>query len=311
VILEAMATARPVVSARLAGVPEMVRDGQNGLLITPGDVEGLANALESLLADRQLRARLGEAGRRAVEETFDVDKTAAHLLKLFQAAAVPRAAVQLPRPQLQHCAHLVWEWPNRKLPGLDRELMNLAAAPIYVWRAGSISPAKGSEHLVHALEFLPDALVIEAEWLADRARAHELESWRRELPSVCNTADYLEAARVALYLGPKLVRAGIRHLHATDSRALLCAWIIQRLAKVTISATVESPPAFPSNVLQRLLPMCTGGRVADPKIRAFFDGRFIAEPKPRRWRGPFVAKEEDIREGFFQQWRNQLERWSR
>jgi glycosyltransferase involved in cell wall biosynthesis len=311
VILEAMATARPVVSARLAAVPEMVRDRENGLLVTSGDVEGLANALESLLADRHLRARLGQAGRRTVEETFDVDKTAADLLKLFQAAAVPRATVQLPRPQLQHCAYLVWEWPNRKLPGLDRELMNLAGAPIYVWRAGSISPAKGSEHLVHTLEFLPDALVIEAEWLADRARAHEVESWRRELPSVCNTADYLEAARVALYLGPKLVRAGIRHLHATDSRALLCAWIIQRLAKVTISATIESPPAFPSNVLQRLLPICTGGRVADPKICAFFDGRFIAEPKPRRWRRPFVAREEDIREGFFQQWRNQLERWSR
>lgn len=311
VILEAMATARPVVSARLAAVPEMVRDRQNGLLVTPGDVEGLANALESLLGDRQLRARLGEAGRRTVEETFDVGKTAAQLLQLFEAVAVPRADVQPPRPQLQHCAHLVWEWPNRKLPGLDRELMTLAGAPIYVWRSGSISPAKGSEHLVRALEFLPDALVIEAEWLADRVCAHEVESWRRELPSACHTVDYLEAARVALYLGPKLVGAGIRHVHATDSRALLCAWIIQRLAKVTISATIESPPAFPSNVLQRLLAVCTGGRVADPKIRACFDGRFIAEPKPQRWRGPLVAREGNIREGFLQQWRNQLETWSR
>jgi glycosyltransferase involved in cell wall biosynthesis len=311
VILEAMAAARPVVSARLAGVPEMVRDGQNGLLVAAGDVEGLANALESLLGDRQLRARLGAAGRRTVEETFNVDKTAAQLLKLFEAAAVPPAAVQPPRPQLQHCAHLVWEWPNRKLPGLDRELMALAGAPIYVWRSGSISPAKGSEHLVHALEFLPDALVIEAEWLADRARAHEVESWRRELPRLCHTADYLEAARVALYLGPKLVRAGIRHVHATDSRALLCAWILQRLANVTISATIESPAAFPPNVLQRLLPICTGGRVADPEIRARFDGRFIVEPKVRRWRGPFGPGEEDIREEFLQQWRNQLETWSR
>ncbi|MGH8101804.1 MAG: glycosyltransferase family 4 protein [Chthoniobacterales bacterium] len=309
VILEAMATARPVVSTRLAGVPEMVRDGENGLLVIPGNVEELVNALESLLGDRQLRVRLGAVGRRTVEETFDVDKTTAQLLKLFEAAAVPRA-VQPQRPQLQRCAHLVWEWPNRKLPVLDRELMTLAGAPIYVWRSGSISPAKGSEHLVHALEFLPDALVIEAEWLADRARAHEVESWRRELPTVCNTADYLEAARVALYLGPKLVRAGIRHVHATDSRALLCAWILQRLANVTISATIESPAAFPPNVLQRLLPICTGGRVADPEIRARFDGRFLVEPKAPRWRGPFGPREEDIRE-FLQQWRNQLEAWSR
>jgi hypothetical protein len=164
---------------------------------------------------------------------------------------------------------------------------------------------------VHALEFLPDAIVIEAEWHADRSRAHEIESWRRELPPECNTADYLEAARVALYLAPKLVRAGIRHIHATDSRALLCAWILQRLAKITISATIESPPAFASGVVERLLTSCTGGRVSDPKIRTGFDGRFLAEPKPTRWRGPFDPSEAHISEQFLQQWRDQLETWSR
>src|SRR6266478_123683 len=161
VILEAMATARAIVSTRLAAVPEIVRDGESGLLVAPGDVEGFANALESLLRDPQLRARLGAAGRQSVEERFDVDKTAAQLLELVEAAAVPRDPVQGANRQLQHCLHLVWEWPNAKLPGLDRELMALAGAPIHVWRSGSIAPAKGSEHLVHALEFLPDALVVE------------------------------------------------------------------------------------------------------------------------------------------------------
>src|SRR5207247_7169024 len=59
VILEAMATARPIVSTRLAAVPEIVRDGESGLLVAPGHVEGLANALESLLRDPHLRTRLG------------------------------------------------------------------------------------------------------------------------------------------------------------------------------------------------------------------------------------------------------------
>ena len=311
VILEAMATARPIVSTRLAAVPEIVRDGESGLLVAPGDVAGLANALESLLRDPQLRARLGAGGRRNVEHSFDVDKTVAQLLELLEAAAVPRAPLQGASRHLQHCLHLVWEWPNPKSRGLDRELLALAGTPIYVWRSGSIAPAKGSERLVQTLEFLPDAIVIEAEWQAQRLRVHEIEGWRRELPPECNTADYLEAARVALYLTPKLSRKGIRHVHATDSRALLCAWILQRLTKITISATIESPPAFASGVVERLLTSCTGGRVSDPKIRVGFDGRFLTEPKPLRWRGTFGSGRSQINEQFLQQWRNQLETWSR
>ena len=311
VILEAMATARPVVSTRLAGIPEIVRDGESGLLVASGHVEAFANALESLFRDPHLRARLGAAGRRNVEERFDVDKTAGQLLELVEAAAVPRAQVHLSNQHLQHCGHLVWEWPNPNLPALDRELVALAGAGVYVWRSGTIAPAKGFERLVHALEFLPDAIVIEAEWHADRSRAREIESWRRELPSECSTADYLEAARVALYLAPKLARTGIRHVHATDSRALLCAWILQRLAKVTISGTIESPSAFPSEVLERLLTSCTGGRVSDPKIRAGFNGRFIAEPKPSGWRRPFGASGTHISRQFLRQWHNQLKAWSR
>ena len=311
VILEAMATARPIVSTRLAAVPEIVRDGESGLLVAPGDVKGLANALELLLRDPQLRARFGATGRRNVEVKFDVDKTAPQLLELVEAAAVPRGPVQGASRDLQHCLHLVWEWPNPKLPGLDRELFALAGAPVQVWRSGSIAPARGSERLVQTLEFLPDAIIIEAEWHANRSRAHETESWRRELPPECNTADYLEAARVALYLAPTLARARIRHVHAMDSRALLCAWILQRLANITISATIESPPAFASDVVKRLLATCIGGRVSDPNMRAGFDGRFLAEPKSPRWRGRFGPRGAHMNKQFLQQWRNQLQTWSR
>ena len=311
VILEAMATARPVVSTRLAAIPEMVGDGETGLLVSPGNVEELANALESLLRDPQLCGRFGAAGRRSVEEKFDVDKTAAQLLELIEAVAVPRAPLHRADRHLQHCSHLVWEWPNPKLPELDRELAALAGAPVYVWRSGSIEPAKGSERLVQALEFLPDAIVVKAESQANPSGAHEIESWRRELPPAHNKDDYLESARVALYLAPKIARAGIRHLHATDSRALLCAWILQRLAKITISATIESPPAFASDVVEHLLASCTGGRVSDAKIRAGFNGRFVAEPNRPRWRRLYAPSGAHINEQFLQQWRNQLETWSR
>src|SRR5207249_11053534 len=223
-----------------------------------------------------------------------------------EAAAVPRDPLQGPSRHLQHCLHLVWEWPHPKLPGLDRELMALAGAPVQVWRSGSVAPAKGSERLVQTLEFLPDAIVIEAEWDANRSDAHEIESWRRELPPECSTADYLEAARVALYLAPKLARAGIRHIHATDSRALLCAWILQRLAKITISATIESAPALASDVVARLLASCTGGRASGPKIRSGFNCRFIGAPKPPPWRRPCGASEAHIDERCLQHWRHPL-----
>lgn len=69
-VLEAMAAARPVVATRVGGTPEAVVDGETGLLVPPGDVEALAAALDSLLGDSDLARRLGEAGRRRVEERF-------------------------------------------------------------------------------------------------------------------------------------------------------------------------------------------------------------------------------------------------
>jgi glycosyltransferase involved in cell wall biosynthesis len=70
VVLEAMSLEVPVVATRIAGVPGLVRDGENGRLVAPGSVDALAEALGSLLGDRQLRARLGPAGRRTVEAEF-------------------------------------------------------------------------------------------------------------------------------------------------------------------------------------------------------------------------------------------------
>ncbi|MET0154068.1 MAG: glycosyltransferase [Candidatus Binatia bacterium] len=61
VLLEAMAAGRAVVASRIAGIPDVVEDGRNGLLVPPGDDEALAGALHRLFGDRELRARLGAA----------------------------------------------------------------------------------------------------------------------------------------------------------------------------------------------------------------------------------------------------------
>jgi glycosyltransferase involved in cell wall biosynthesis len=70
VLLEAMALQVPVVATRIAGVPRLVVDGLNGLLVEPGHIAGLAAAVRRIAADSDLRARLACAGRATIEEGY-------------------------------------------------------------------------------------------------------------------------------------------------------------------------------------------------------------------------------------------------
>src|SRR5437868_25342 len=77
VILEAMASARPVVSTRLAGIPELVVDGETGTLICSGDIPALTEALQHLLCDGELRLRFGGAGRARLAQPVRIQDTVA------------------------------------------------------------------------------------------------------------------------------------------------------------------------------------------------------------------------------------------
>lgn len=72
--LEAMAASRPVIASRTGGLAESVVHGQTGLLVEPGDILGLSEAVETLLDDGELRVRLGQAGRSRVEAEYDWDR---------------------------------------------------------------------------------------------------------------------------------------------------------------------------------------------------------------------------------------------
>lgn len=72
VLVEAMAAGKPVVASWVGGILDLVRDGDNGFLVSPGDVKGLSRALNTLLGDRELRRRMGQRGRALVGD-FSVE----------------------------------------------------------------------------------------------------------------------------------------------------------------------------------------------------------------------------------------------
>lgn len=82
-LMEALAAAKPVVASRLSGIPELVADGETGLLVAPGDAGALAAAVARLLQEPGLAARLGEAGRERVVREFRLETTVAELLALL------------------------------------------------------------------------------------------------------------------------------------------------------------------------------------------------------------------------------------
>lgn len=83
VLIEAMAMARPVVASAVEGIPEVVRDGQTGYLVPPGDIDALAAALCRLLANRALARRLGAAGRASAEGSFSLARMAQDMTRIY------------------------------------------------------------------------------------------------------------------------------------------------------------------------------------------------------------------------------------
>ena len=87
VIAEAMATGKPVVSTTVAGIPELVANGENGLLVPPRNARALAEAMEQLARNENLRADFGHAGRLRIEQKFTIEKTIEPLLERFEMVA--------------------------------------------------------------------------------------------------------------------------------------------------------------------------------------------------------------------------------
>jgi glycosyltransferase involved in cell wall biosynthesis len=92
VLMEAMAMEIPCIATWIAGVPELIRDGLDGLLVAPGDAQSLSRAIVRLMSDSALQRRLGRSGRRRILEGYDVAANAGRLGEVFDRRLAGAAA---------------------------------------------------------------------------------------------------------------------------------------------------------------------------------------------------------------------------
>lgn len=326
VILEAMASARPVVSTILAGIPEAVVDKETGLLVPAGESGLFADALETLCRNAELRTRYGTAGRARVEQHFQVEITVRPLVELLEKgkpaepAATKKTASAQDSPRI---AYLIDQWPDDALPSLETELCEVARRTSQVqgfvceFRTGSKLSGDAKEFALQ-LEFLPDAMAIEAEWQANRELVLALEDDRANESHRAPVDLFLRQARFALTLRRMFAQRKICHVHATSSRALICGVLLKKMLGVGLSVAIEAKPALSRETIENALQHAVGGRIADRKLSEhigapfFFDRAASNQALVRglRWLKPVSRIDLTRPASFWQEWVNRLDHWS-
>jgi len=79
-----MASSKPVVATNVGGNSEVVIDGETGFIVPPKDSNSLANAILSILEDKEMGIRFGIAGRKRIEENFSIEKMITNYQNLFE-----------------------------------------------------------------------------------------------------------------------------------------------------------------------------------------------------------------------------------
>jgi glycosyltransferase involved in cell wall biosynthesis len=87
-LLDAMAASKPIVATATGGIPEVVVDGETGVLVPPRDHERMADAIVKLLNDESLRKRMGDAGRARAESRFSAERMVQKTLRVYRRVAM-------------------------------------------------------------------------------------------------------------------------------------------------------------------------------------------------------------------------------
>ena len=90
-LLEAMSLGVPAIASRVGGLAEVLRDGETGLLVEVGDVDGIASALSHLAGDAAFARRLGEAAAREQREKYTLERMVSEYLEVYAEAIASRS----------------------------------------------------------------------------------------------------------------------------------------------------------------------------------------------------------------------------
>jgi glycosyltransferase involved in cell wall biosynthesis len=261
VITEAMACRLPVVSTKLAGIPEMVADGETGLLVEPGDDRALADAIAKLAGDVALRKRMGEAGRARAERMFALRVTAGEFRSKVSG---PMSKVSNAEPQRSPVVALVSTVdevvrPLKELPVDGRMRVVIAD------RGADVSDAINDLH-ARGVEWMPDAVVLESLWQRRSEWRRKMEKLRETIGEAMDGEAFYIQARRAVWLADALPRRGAKHLHAFTSDDIVAVWLWKQLTGLQASVAVEDAPRLSRVVLGRLLADFDVASVSDEKL---------------------------------------------
>src|SRR5439155_27063203 len=126
-------------------------------------------------------------------------------------------------------------------------------------------------------------------------------------------------ARFTVLMRRSLLEKNVSHIHATDSRVLVCALVLHELVDVTVSTTIERRPELPQNWIRSALRRCEGGRLTDRKMLRSYDDSFLRDKAafhslPRKAVGFFgekIGMDLTGAASFWQEWPELLKRWRR
>jgi peptidoglycan/xylan/chitin deacetylase (PgdA/CDA1 family) len=123
--MEAMASGLPVVATDVGGIPELVKDGTTGRLVSPGDVNGLATAISDTIADPARAEQWGRNGRRVIEDTYSFDRMVDQFQALYESEYAARTTpVRAPRTWQPLKRTLMRSYLHSGLPTVREELMS-------------------------------------------------------------------------------------------------------------------------------------------------------------------------------------------
>jgi glycosyltransferase involved in cell wall biosynthesis len=280
VILEAMAIGRPVVSTQLVGVPEMVLDGETGLLVPPGDSMSMANALDALIQQPSISQRMAVAGRQWFLQRFTLDHSAGALEQLFKGVLETRQI-----PSLVATTKVLGLAPQWPLPLGEQSPLPLLYADSVAKPGGSL-PAEQDR-------FVPDALVLESFWRGNPDMVAKVEALYHKCGNVPGEFFFREARR-AVWLALQIPHWGVQRVHAWRSDQLLWAWLTMKLTGVSGTFLLEPKPQLSRSALDAILGDFAAGCVADEKVaerwgQKFPDRSQLREPEKK---GMFAKKTE-------------------